>query len=55
MSGVVGPELLVHLLGDLEVNVHGLVVELLLELLGVLGELRVLHVEPVDLGVSLNQ
>ena len=55
LSSVVHLELLVHLLSNLEVDVHGLVVDLLLELFDILGQLRVLDIESVDLGVSLDQ
>lgn len=55
LSGIVDFELLVHLVGHLEVDVHGLVVDLLLQLFNVLGQLRVLHVQSVDLGVSLDE
>ena len=55
LRGVVNVELLIHLIGHLEVDIHGLVVDLLLERLHILGQLRVLDVESVDLGVSLDQ
>lgn len=55
LSSIVDFELLVHLVGHLEVDVHGLVVDLLLQLFNVLGQLRVLHVQSVDLGVSLDE
>ena len=55
LASVIRLELLVHFLSHLEVDVHSLVVDLLLQLLNILGQLGVLHVESVDLSVSLDK
>lgn len=55
LSSVVHLELLVHFFGHLEVHIHCLVVELFLQLLEILCELRVFDVKSVNFSVSLNE